>query len=143
MVTVARTRANENSEFGRFGEGEERPRTETALFSILCVLFRESVMEPRANHDALPPADLLESTHTFPGPYTIKAIGRASDDFASRVVAAARAHLTAECELDHSVRSSSGGRRVAITLDLTIQTADQVLRIYAEIGQVEGLTLLI
>lgn len=100
-------------------------------------------MEPQVNPEAPPPADLLESTHTFPGTYTIKAIGQASDDFASRIVAAARAHLTAECELDHSIRSSSGGRHVAITLDFTIQTAEQVRRIYAEIGKVEGLTLLI
>jgi putative lipoic acid-binding regulatory protein len=100
-------------------------------------------MEPNSNPDNLPPADLLESTHTFPGTYRIKAIGQASDDFESRIVSAARAHLTAESDLEHSVRASAGGRHVAITLELTVRTAEQVRMIYAELGKVEGLALLI
>jgi len=100
-------------------------------------------MEPHSTADNVPSADLLESTHTFPGTYRIKAIGQAYPDFESRIVSAARAHLTASSDLDHSVRSTAGGRHVAVTLEVMVQTAEQVRKIYAEIGKVEGLTLLI
>ena len=70
--------------------------------------------------------ELLESTHSFPGEFKIKAIGSADDDFESRVVEAVSAHLPARSDLDYSVRSTAGGRHVAITLDLTVQTAEQV-----------------
>ena len=41
----------------------------------------------------LPPIELLESTHSFPGAYQIKAIGVVADDFEARVLAAVRRHL--------------------------------------------------
>ena len=92
--------------------------------------------------DHRPSVELLESTHFFPGVYKIKAIGRAEDDFESRVLAAACSHLAAPSDLDYSVRSTPGGRHVAVTLDLSVQTAEQVRAIYAEIREIEGLTLL-
>jgi putative lipoic acid-binding regulatory protein len=92
--------------------------------------------------DHRPSNELLESTHVFPGVYQIKAIGDASDDFASRVVGVAVAELAGPSEVDHSVRTTPGGRHVAVTLDLTVQTAEQVRAIYARIREVEGLKLL-
>ena len=92
--------------------------------------------------DHRPSVELLESTHFFPGVYKIKAIGRADDDFESRVVEAVCSHLPARSDLDYSVRTTPGGRHVAITLDISVQTAEQVRAIYAEIRDVEGLTLL-
>jgi putative lipoic acid-binding regulatory protein len=97
-------------------------------------------MESRADHR--PSVELLESTHFFPGVYTIKAIGRAEDDFEKRVVDAVLAHLAARSDLDYSVRATPGGRHVAVTLDITVQTAEQVRSIYAEVRDLEGLTLL-
>ena len=92
--------------------------------------------------DHRPSVDLLESTHQFPGVYRIKAIGMASDDFENRVVAAAVAELAGPSELDYSVRTTPTGRHVALTLDITVQTAEQVRDIYARIRELEGLTLL-
>ncbi len=95
------------------------------------------------NHpDHRPSIDLLESTHQFPGTYTIKAIGRAEADFERRVVEVAVARLAAPSDLEHSVRATRGGRHVAVTLQLTVQTAEQVRSIYAEVRDVPGLTLL-
>ena len=88
------------------------------------------------------PSILLESIHYFPGVYKIKAIGRADDDFESRVLEAVYSHLAARSDLDYSIRSTPGGRHVAVTLDISVQTAEQVRAIYAEIRDVEGLTLL-
>ena len=45
----------------------------------------------------------------------------------------------AESDLDYSVRSTPGGRHVALTLDISVQTAEQVRSIYAEIREIEGL----
>lgn len=97
-------------------------------------------MEKHPDHR--PSADLLESTHQFPGTYTIKAIGRAEDDFARRVVERVAARLAAPSDLEHSVRETKGGRHIAVTLQLTVQTAEQVRAIYAEVREVPGLTLL-
>jgi uncharacterized protein len=90
--------------------------------------------------DHRPSVELLESTHSFPGEYKIKAIGWAEDDFESRVIEAACANLAARSDLDYSVRSTPGGRHIAVTLDMTVQTAEQVRAIYAELQEVKGLT---
>jgi uncharacterized protein len=84
-------------------------------------------MQPHADHR--PSVELLESTHAFPGVYRIKAIGRSDDDFEGRVVAAVVSLLAAESDLDYSVRSTPGGRHVAVTLDISVR-------------ELEGLTLL-
>jgi len=92
--------------------------------------------------DHRPSLDLLESTHAFPGVYQIKAIGDASNAFESRIVETVVAELASASELDYSVRSTPGGRHVALTLEITVQTAEQVRTIYARLREVDGLTLL-
>lgn len=91
----------------------------------------------------IPSAELLESVHPFPGTYQIRAIGAAEDDFESRVVAAVREEVAGPGEVDHSSRYTRGGRHVSVTLDITVQTAEQVRSIYARIHEVEGLRLLL
>ena len=49
--------------------------------------------------DHRPSVELLESIHFFPGVYKIKAIGRAEDDFESRVVEAVYSHVAAPSDL--------------------------------------------
>jgi putative lipoic acid-binding regulatory protein len=90
-----------------------------------------------------PPTDLLESSHQFPGVYQIKAIGLADDQFEARVLDAIRQELVAPSEIDYSVRSTPGGRHVALSLDLKVESAEQVRAIYGRIKEVEGLTLLL
>ena len=92
--------------------------------------------------DHRPSMELLESIHLFPGIYKIKAIGLADDDFESRVIEAVCSNLAARSDLDYSIRSTPGGRHVAVTLDITVQTAEQVRAIYADIHALKGLTLL-
>jgi putative lipoic acid-binding regulatory protein len=92
--------------------------------------------------DHRPSEELLEATHLFPGVYQIKAIGIASNDFEGRVVEAAVAELAVPSDLDYSVRTTPGGRHMALTLDLSVQTASQVRSIYARLRELEGITLL-
>lgn len=92
--------------------------------------------------DNRPSVELLESVHQFPGTYQIKAIGVSENDFADRVVAAVQDELPAPSDLEHSIRFTRGGRHVAITLDVTVQTPEQVRAIYERLQQIAGLTLL-
>src|SRR4051812_25617335 len=92
--------------------------------------------------DHRPSEELLESSHVFPGVYQIKVIGISSNDFESRVVQAVIAELAASSDLDYSVRTTPGGRHVALTLEISVQTAQQVRTIYARLHELEGITLL-
>ena len=93
--------------------------------------------------DPIPAAELLADHHSFPGTYHFKAIGKADDDFEGRVVAAAASELAGPGEIEHAVRETKGGRHVAVSLEVTVQSPEQVRAIYAAIREVEGLTLLL
>jgi putative lipoic acid-binding regulatory protein len=93
--------------------------------------------------DHRPSEELLESTHSFPGPYKIKVIGNVSDDFESRVLEVVRAEVTPSTEVEYSIRSTPGGRHVSLTLDLTVESAEQVRSIYGRIRQIKGLVMLL
>ena len=86
--------------------------------------------------------ELLERTHTFPGPYMFKVIGRGENGFVARVVAAVRDELAEEVDPPYKVRETTGGRHVAITLEPTLKTVHQVLAVYRRIRGMAGLVLL-
>jgi uncharacterized protein len=92
--------------------------------------------------DHRPSEDLLDSNHPFPGTYQIKAIGTPEDDFVGRIVKAVGSELATPDELRHTVRVTPNGRHVSLTLEMNVQSADQVRAIYARIREVKGLTLL-
>jgi putative lipoic acid-binding regulatory protein len=98
---------------------------------------------PERIMDHRPSEDLLGSTHTFPGVYRFKAIGTAEEGFEARVLEAVRSEVVSDSEVDYSVRSTPGGRHIAVTLDVTVQSADQVRSIYARIRELQGLLLLL
>jgi putative lipoic acid-binding regulatory protein len=85
---------------------------------------------------------LLENTHTFPGPYTFKVIGRAECGFVARTVAAVREELAEAVDPPYRVRSTASGRHVAVTVEPEVQTAQQVLAIYRRLRVLAGLIFL-
>ena len=89
-----------------------------------------------------PAIELLESTHTFPGPYMFKVIGRADNGFVARVVAAVREELAEDADPPYHVRGTAGGRHVSVTLEPTVQTVHQVLAIYRRVRRTAGLVML-
>ena len=91
----------------------------------------------------IPSIELLEATHTFPGPYTFKVIGHSADDFVGRVVGAVREELEHSNDPHYAVRQTSGGDRISITLSPYIDAADQVQAIYRRIGELAGLIMLL
>jgi putative lipoic acid-binding regulatory protein len=90
----------------------------------------------------LPSIELLESTHTFPGRFIFKVIGRVENGFAARVVAAVREELAHEVDPPHSLREAVGGRHVAVTLEPDIATAEQVLAVYRRVRSITGLVMM-
>jgi putative lipoic acid-binding regulatory protein len=90
----------------------------------------------------LPSIALLESVHQFPGPYMFKAIGRVENGFVARIIAAVREELNANTDPPFRVREALGGRHVSVTLQPTVQTAEQVHAVYRRILKTAGLVLL-
>lgn len=85
----------------------------------------------------------LEEAHTFPGPYTLKVIGTNDDSFIARVLRVARESLDLAADPEHSSRESNSGKHISVTLELTVESAHGVAKLYEEMHQVEGLTMLI
>jgi uncharacterized protein len=90
----------------------------------------------------VPSVELLESTHTFPGPYMFKAIGKGENGFVARVVAAVRDELACPDDPPYKFREAVGGRHISVTLTPTVQTGKQVLAVYARLRKVAGLVLM-
>ena len=92
---------------------------------------------------SLPPIELLERTHHFPGPYMFKFIGKVENGFVARVVAAVRDELSDESDPPYHFRETAGGRHVSVTLEPQVQRAEQVLAIYSRIRRLAGLVIML
>ena len=93
--------------------------------------------------DDLPTIELLESTHSFPGGYMFKIIGRAEGNFVGRAVAAVRGHLSEASEPPFSSRKTSSGAHVSVTIEPSVDSAHDVLAIYETLKHLEGLVMLL
>jgi uncharacterized protein len=92
--------------------------------------------------DEAPSIELLSNTHQFPGPYIFKVIGRVDNGFAARVVAAVRDELAHDVDPPFRLRHDRGGRHVSVTLEPTLQSAQQVLAVYRRIRKTTGLVMM-
>lgn len=86
--------------------------------------------------------EFLETTHSFPGTYIFKAIGRNDASFVERVVAAVRAELELERDPDFSTRAASGGRHICVTVEPLVSRAASVLDVYARLKRVDGMVMM-
>lgn len=91
----------------------------------------------------MPPQELLEATHAFPGKYVFKAIGVNESDFSERVVALVRNELQHDFDPPFEVKLTPHGRHIAVTIEPWVETAAQVLAIYQRLRTAEGLMLLL
>ncbi len=92
---------------------------------------------------SLPSVELLESRHTFPGPYTFKVIGSAEANFTGRVIAHVRDELRMELDPPYSLRSTKKGDHVSITIEPECESPQQVIAIYSRLTGMEGLFMLL
>ena len=89
-----------------------------------------------------PSVELLLATHVFPGEYIVKAFGPGNDGFRAEVLASAAAVIGAE-RVRTSERGSRHGRKICITLTLSVETVDDVVRVYEQISGVPELLMLL
>ncbi len=92
------------------------------------------------NSDSL--LESLETNHEFPGEYTFKAIGGNPDRFAESVLAAVAEVLELAVQPQHSVRHTPNGRHVSVTLTLTMETPQHVIRVYNRLQILDDLVML-
>lgn len=90
----------------------------------------------------LPSIELLESGHAFPGPYMFKLIGRTENGFVGRAVAAVRDALAAAVDPPYTVREAVGGRHVSVTIEVEVQTAEDVLVVYRRVHRLAGVVMI-
>lgn len=90
----------------------------------------------------LPPKQLLDEMHSFPGRFVFKAIGRSDNDFADRVVAIVRATLEQDFDAPYELREATGGRHIAVTIEPWVESSQQVIDVFAAIRNLEGLVML-
>ena len=86
--------------------------------------------------------DLLEATHTFPGPYMFKAIGRSENGFIARVIAAVREELAHSDDPPYRLRHTGKGDHVAVTVEPHVESPYEVLAVYRRLGKIAGLVML-
>lgn len=87
---------------------------------------------------------LLQEHHQFPCEYMFKVIGFEHDEFAAEVRRAAEVVLGPLLEKGQvRSRPSSGGKYLAVTLEVPVDSAQQVLAIYAGLKKIEGVAVLV
>lgn len=92
---------------------------------------------------SLPSVEMLESRHSFPGPFIFKVIGSAEENFLARVVSAVRHELNMETDPQYSMRSTKTGAHIAITLEPECESAQQVLAVYSRLSGMDGVVMLL
>ncbi|QDT17278.1 YbeD family protein [Alienimonas californiensis] len=91
----------------------------------------------------LPSLELLNETHTFPGPYLFKVIGEDDRSFAARVVSLVRDELGLEEDPVFTIRRTKSGRHLSVTLEPQVPTAQSVVDLYQLIYRLEGLVMVL
>ena len=90
----------------------------------------------------LPSIEILEANHEFPGPYMFKVIGAADENFTARVIGNVRDELRMEIDPPFTIRATSKGKHVAITLEPECDSAQQVLAIYGRLTGLDGVVMM-
>lgn len=84
---------------------------------------------------------LLNEQHDFPCDFVFKVIGKATDDFVQRVVSCIQDCLPGDTEPPHRTRSTPNGKHISVTLEPVITSAEEVLRVYAELKTIDGVVM--
>jgi uncharacterized protein len=90
----------------------------------------------------LPSLELLDTMHTFPGPFVFKIIGDSHDDFIGDALTLAMSALNHERECHHTSRKSSAGNHTSLTLTVHIESTHEVHLIYEKLLGLTGLRML-
>lgn len=91
----------------------------------------------------LPNVELLKQTHTFPGFYTFKVIGRVTPGFVAKIVSLVREELMLEEDPRFYFRETPAGKYISVTVEPRIEQAEQILAIYSRLSQTDQVMMLL
>lgn len=92
---------------------------------------------------SLPPRELLEAMHEFPGKFVFKAVGRTDEDFVTAVITVVRESLELEFDPPYETRQTPAGRHIAVTVMPWVESSQDVLVIFERIRLIPGLVMLL
>ena len=93
--------------------------------------------------NSLPPQDLLDKMHQFPGPFVFKAIGRPDGEFAARIVSIVRLTLEQDFDAPFQVRETTSGRHISVTIEPYVQSSQEVINVFNAIREIDGLVMML
>lgn len=88
-----------------------------------------------------PDRDLIAAGHAFPGEYVIKAFGPGADAFTDAVGQGAQAVVGERAAV--SMRTSSKGNHVCVTVTVQAENVDEVIAVYERLHEVPDLLLIL
>ncbi len=86
---------------------------------------------------------LLNENHWFPEMMVIKAIGTNSPEFVAAVLLVVREVLSVDFEPQHTLRVTSNQRHVAITIEVTAESAELMALTYERLCKIEGVKMVL
>jgi len=98
------------------------------------------MLRAMAGSKRAPDRDLLLAQHRFPGEYVIKVFGPNDASFVDAAHAAAASVVGAR--IGSSTRTSSGEKKVCVTLVLDVENVDEVIGVYERLYDLQGLQLI-
>lgn len=84
-----------------------------------------------------------ESLLTFPCEFPIKVMGLAADDFDALVFGLVSRHVTSLAEHALTTRPSSGGKYVAVTVMLQVESREQLDAVYRELSGCDRIVMVL
>lgn len=90
----------------------------------------------------LPNIELINSQHSFPGPYIFKIIGDNREEFLADALSLALTTLGEDREFSHTTRASKGGNHLAVTLSIVLNNAGEVHAVYESLLKLPGIRAL-
>lgn len=90
----------------------------------------------------LPDLKLIESMHEFPTMFSFKAIGDYHAEFTADVLSRVTAAIGLSRKIEHTVRMSSAGSHISVTILAECLNAEEVHLVYEELLKVNGLRAL-
>jgi uncharacterized protein len=91
----------------------------------------------------LPPIELLEAVHKFPGPFTFKIIADNNDKTHQVILEALQNTLSLAEKPSHTSRQSESGKHASLTVELQLNKAQDVHLIYEVLLKTPGVLLLL
>lgn len=90
-----------------------------------------------------PALEVLERTLSFPCEYVIKAFGPCTPEFEAEVLARAKEALSAKCVRLQGVKTTRSGNRMSVSVELSAESAQQIVAAYESMSPCPGLITLL